>query len=464
MGLISSSNNKRHQQCMNLNRMYPSPNSSDSRTLKRAKFQSTSMNSTPLRSSPTSTGSRVSRYPNAVLPLHREVHAPCRSKKFGLLNISGTQKEIGKGRGNDALHNKYRVYQQAKDSALACIRLFEKRKEAAQVDTAGRNKEVYVIEDDDEEGPSIVTEQSLKGDDMALTGMHDFDAKDVVGFLQQSTPLVSESINSNLNVVYAERTLDTLSLSPEHPKKEPLVELVSLKPFVPLTKEEEDEVARAFSADRKKVLVTHYKSNIEITGGTFQCLRRGGWLNDKVIDLYLVLLKERERRKAKNSLQCHFFSTFFYTKLISGKNGYDFNSVRRWTSQKKLGYIPHECDKIFVPIHRTSHWCLAVINQKEKKFQYLDSLRGTDTQVLEVLARYFVDEVKDKTGKDTDVSSWEKEFVKDHPKQLNCYDCGMFMIKYADFYSRNMRLCFGQGDMPYFRLRTAKEILRLEAD
>ncbi|RYR76385.1 hypothetical protein Ahy_A01g000975 [Arachis hypogaea] len=394
MGLISSSNNKRHQQCMNLNRMYPSPSSSDSRTLKRAKFQSTSMNSTP-----TSTGSRVSRYPNAVLPLHREVHAPCRSKKFGLLNISGTQKEIGKGRGNDALHHKYRVYQQAKDSALACIRLFEKRKEAAQVYTAGRNKEVYVIEDDDEEGPSMVTEQSLKG-------MHDFDAKDVVGFLQQSTPLVSESINSNLNVVYAERMLDTLSLSPEHPKKEPLVELVSLKPFVPLTKEEEDEVARAFSADRKKVLVTHYKSNIEITGGTFQCLRPGGWLNDKVIDLYLVLLKERERRKAKNSLQCHFFSTFFYTKLISGKNGYDFNSVRRWTSQKKLGYIPHECDKIFVPIHRTSHWCLAVINQKEKKFQYLDSLRGKDTQVLEVLARYFVDEVKDKTGKDTDIEDW----------------------------------------------------------
>lgn len=34
-------------------------------------------------------------------------------------------------------------------------------------------------------------------------------------------------------------------------------------------------------------------------------------------------------------------------------------------------------------------------------------------------ARYFVDEVKDKTGKDIDVSTWEKEFVDDLPEQEN---------------------------------------------
>lgn len=35
-------------------------------------------------------------------------------------------------------------------------------------------------------------------------------------------------------------------------------------------------------------------------------------------------------------------------QLISGKNGYDFKSVRRWTSQKKLGYGLHECDKVII--------------------------------------------------------------------------------------------------------------------
>jgi sentrin-specific protease 1 len=34
-------------------------------------------------------------------------------------------------------------------------------------------------------------------------------------------------------------------------------------------------------------------------------------------------------------------------------------------------------------------------------------------------ARYFVDEVKDKTGEDIDISSWEKEFVEDLPGQKN---------------------------------------------
>lgn len=34
-------------------------------------------------------------------------------------------------------------------------------------------------------------------------------------------------------------------------------------------------------------------------------------------------------------------------------------------------------------------------------------------------ARYFIDEVKDKNGKDIDVSSWTLEFVEDLPVQEN---------------------------------------------
>lgn len=38
-------------------------------------------------------------------------------------------------------------------------------------------------------------------------------------------------------------------------------------------------------------------------------------------------------------------------------------------------------------------------------------------------ARYYVDEVKDKSGKDIDVSSWEQEYVEDLPEQENGYTC-----------------------------------------
>ncbi|PWA83228.1 cysteine proteinases superfamily protein [Artemisia annua] len=189
------------------------------------------------------------------------------------------------------------------------------------------------------------------------------------------------------------------------------------------------------------------------------------FFNHEVINVYLELLKERERREPKKFLKCHFFSTFFYRKLISERGGYDYKSVRRWTSQRKLGYSLLECDKIFVPVNKENkHWCLAVINKKEKKFQYLDSLGGIDKQVMGVLEQYIVDEVKDKNGEDIDVTSWKQEFVTDLPNQQNGFDCGVFMIKYADFYSRDIGLCFKQENMPYFRLRTAKEILKLRAD
>lgn len=48
--------------------------------------------------------------------------------------------------------------------------------------------------------------------------------------------------------------------------------------------------------------------------------------------------------------------------------------------------------KIFVPIHKGNHWCLAIINKKDKKFQYLDSLKGVDSQVLNVLVGSYLTE------------------------------------------------------------------------
>nr|CAD1829926.1 unnamed protein product [Ananas comosus var. bracteatus] len=238
------------------------------------------------------------------------------------------------------------------------------------------------------------------------------------------------------------------------------------EPFTPLTNEEENVVDSALDgANSREELVTHESSNIVITREILQCLRYGAWLNDEVINLYLELLKERERSQPNKFLKCQFFNTFFNKKLISGSNGYDFKAVRRWTTQRKLGYSLIECDKIFVPIHKEIHWCLAVVDVKDKKFQYLDSLGGIDIMVLRVLARYLMDEVKDKNAKQIDTSSRKQEVVDNLPLQKkNGWDCGMFMLKYADFYSRGLSLSFKQDDMTYFRRRTAKEILQLRAE
>jgi len=235
------------------------------------------------------------------------------------------------------------------------------------------------------------------------------------------------------------------------------------EPFVPLTDEDEEMVRQALNGkNSRERLALHEPSNIVITREILQCLNNKEWLNDEVINLYLDLLKERELREPRKFLKCHFFNTFFYKKLIS--SGYDYKAVRRWTTKRKLGYSLIDCDKIFVPIHKEVHWCLAVINIRDKKFQYLDSLGGMDKKVLSTLAKYIVDEVKDKSGQQMDVLSWKHEGVKNLPLQDNGWDCGMFMLKYIDFYSRDMDLIFGQKQMHYFRRRTAKEILSLRAE
>lgn len=261
-----------------------------------------------------------------------------------------------------------------------------------------------------------------------------------------------------------------LDLTNHSPKSDgvgdvPVLGSVYQELFAPLTDEEEIEVSYVLSDfNRDKVLVTHANSNIQITGQILQCLRPCGWLNDEVISLYLELLKEREKREPTRFLKCHFFNALFYDRLTSGEGGYDFKSVRRWTTQQKIGYTLIECDRVFVPIHKNMHWCLGVINKSDEKFQYFDSLKDMDFEVLQNLARYYVDEVKDKNAKDIDVSSWKMECVNDLPAQKNLWDCGMFMIKYTDFYSRGLGLYFDQDDMPYFRKRTTKEILRLKAE
>ncbi|KAM0901496.1 hypothetical protein ACQ4PT_019945 [Festuca glaucescens] len=193
--------------------------------------------------------------------------------------------------------------------------------------------------------------------------------------------------------------------------------------FIPLTAEEEEEVHDCLygSGSSSEVLVLHESSNIEVSKEKIRCLRPHGWLNDEVINLFLELLKERGIREPKRSLKCHFFNTFFYKKLACGKNGYDYKSVKRWTTRRKLGYELIECDKIFVPVHQNVHWCLAIINMKAKTLQYLDSLGGNDPRVPRMLARYIVEEVKDKSNKEVDINSWTEEVVDCIPLQQNGY-------------------------------------------
>ncbi|XP_015064757.1 ubiquitin-like-specific protease ESD4 [Solanum pennellii] len=515
MGALTCSSRKRGDDFFNSNYKTPLSVSSNVDHISKKPRLSPSMNQ--IQDHPFSRKSiaaRIFKYPSNITPIKREIHAPCRRLRRGS-NLKSDKM------GNFLTQQ----YDRAKRSAFETLRYVKKDKEVINIDDDEICEE-GVSEDSSvkELGTGVDAKMGLasgsglqwKESNGVVEIMDNPDAvKDMDrNFQVLSSSVVTVSDGGMLKVENAEKMLDTLSLSSKfdsastsssvppykklldsaekrndhlkrlqfhieytekrretqhllrpQKKEEYVKEDVIREPFMLLDEEEEAEVSRALSnSSRRKVLAKHENSNIDITGEILQCLRPGAWLNDEVINVYLELLKERERREPKKFLKCHFFNTFFYKKLISNKGGYNYQSVKRWTSQRKLGYCLFECDKIFVPIHKQVHWCLAVINKKDEKFQYLDSLGGTDQQVLEVLARYFIDEVKDKNGKYIDINSWKLEFVEDLPEQENGFDCGMFMLKYADFYSRDIGLCFSQEHMPYFRSRTVKEILRLKAE
>ncbi|KAL5218688.1 hypothetical protein ABZP36_019372 [Zizania latifolia] len=319
-------------------------------------------------------------------------------------------------------------------------------------------RDLTVVTTDDAEFPPVVVSRRIRDPRKAVLKVNSepYYKKALAKARSRDKRLSELSLQVNL----LEETLAELQKSTEVPKED-FSEL-----FIPLTAEEENEVHECLygRGSSTEVLALHEPSNIEVSREKFRCLRPCAWLNDEVINLYLELLKEREKREPKRFLKCHFFNTFFYKKLACGKNGYDYKSVKRWTTNRRLGYELIECDKIFVPVHRDIHWCLAIINIKEKAFQYLDSLGGVDHHVSRVLARYIAEEVKDKSNKEIDLNSWHEELVDYIPLQKNGYDCGMFMLKYIDFHSRGLSLSFSQENMEYFRKRTVKEILRLRAD
>ncbi|KAD4178559.1 hypothetical protein E3N88_27150 [Mikania micrantha] len=476
MGVLTSNRNKRDALCRS------SPSGSDYDHLHIAKKHKSSPCIGSTKTS-TSLVSRLSLYHQKFTPILRKIQVHCgfgfvggfmATLKRWLANSRGiiAQKSVFLHYMRNALSRKKSYAKKSATGRCKHVR-FEDENDSVEASVLKRQQIVPKYKELDQKRPSTscesVSELTNRKMLQSLSLNQDFDGMDVDVDEPLHKTLLHEynekhhiSLQSSKLNIKLPEAKHALHKQPSAAKKK---KDVRYDPFRPLTEEEQEMIYKALSySSRNEVLVTHANSNISITGEVLQCLSPQALLNDEVINVYLELLKERENRKPKKFIKCHFFNTFFYKKLISGHTGYDYKSVSRWTTQKKLGYSLLECDKIFVPIHKEMHWCLAVINKKEEKFQYLDSLGGADEKVLRMLAKYITDEVKDKTGECIDVASWEQEFVTDLPGQENGYDCGMFMIKYADFYSRGIGLCFSQEHMPYFRLRTAREILKLRAN
>ncbi|KAK9450556.1 uncharacterized protein V1518DRAFT_371733 [Limtongia smithiae] len=224
-----------------------------------------------------------------------------------------------------------------------------------------------------------------------------------------------------------------------------------------LTPEQQRTVDAALqSRDLGRTVVSAFR--IDISVGDLRTLGDRQWLNDNVIDFYLEMVTDRSRRHAaqrdRQFPKTFCYTTHFFTTLAS--KGY--LGVARWGKRKQLNM--GNIDYIFVPINvHNTHWCVSVINIKEKKFEYYDSLGGGPGGAFSHLMEYVANEARTQGVAMDDVDEWETVVAKDSPMQENGYDCGVFTCKTVEVLSRDVALTFSQKDMKRLRRRMVFEII-----
>lgn len=219
-----------------------------------------------------------------------------------------------------------------------------------------------------------------------------------------------------------------------------------------LSSDQRQLVQQYFAAANQKprdVVVEAYR--VELTYSDLATLRPGKWLNDNVMDMYLNTVSEEHPH-------VFTFTTHFFSRLE--EDGYA--AVKRWSVRKQLDvFVPA---KVFVPINRGNlHWTLAVIDNKNKKLVFYDSLpSGRGHNELQLLLTYLLGEAK-RMGR-AGIPDYELIPQGECPAQSNGSDCGVFVCEAITRLAAGKPLSHSQKSMPAIRERMAFTLINLRTN
>jgi len=212
------------------------------------------------------------------------------------------------------------------------------------------------------------------------------------------------------------------------------------------------------------------------------------WLDDKNIDTYFDLIKQRNAENGKYPT-VYAFGCYFFKMLYDSRMGH--KTVKEATGSVNI----FDFDLIFVPCLISLHWRLAVLDTRAKTLLLYDSRTHADNRTNELCLKkvaYFLKKeyhklrtdahplpeglseaelektkarinklTKDETIAYFQASEWTVKCVKtqDIPRQTNSSDCGVFILQYAEYLARRTTFDFNKSHMPYFRKRMTYESL-----
>jgi sentrin-specific protease 1 len=169
-----------------------------------------------------------------------------------------------------------------------------------------------------------------------------------------------------------------------------------------------------------------------------------------------VALGSRQDAPPTSRPRTYAFNSFFLPRLA--QKSYDYHGVRRWT--ERAGVDVAKLDLVLVPVNLSNyHWVLAAADIRGRELIYFDSMYGEDdSNVLETLARWLVDEMQDKHGakmaEEMNVPSWKRTVNPPYlPRQYDDGSCGLFTLYLADYLELGLTPDYSQDDMTILRKR-----------
>ena len=168
-------------------------------------------------------------------------------------------------------------------------------------------------------------------------------------------------------------------------------------------------------------------------------LENPGWLNDKIIDVYLSLL---EKECVNMGVKCFAFNTQFITKLRSvglpGKEDDFKKMISRYYRHVSFDLL----DAMIIPINVGDgrHWCIIIIDPRKQLIFFYDPLqRGVQrVSLLQMIKHYFRElfqyrsynvELNGKKFVSEFEIFWEDRFLI----QEDFICCGVYILSYARY-------------------------------
>ncbi|KAK9804895.1 hypothetical protein WJX72_010619 [[Myrmecia] bisecta] len=216
--------------------------------------------------------------------------------------------------------------------------------------------------------------------------------------------------------------------------------------------------------------------NFDIKRHNLPTLLENRELDDNYVNIYMDRVQARDtaRRGQPGADRWHFENSFLVAKLLlDGVSSrmpepYNYKDVCRWGRAEQLAHKGQasasvlDVDHIFFPVHlrEIRHWTAAVVSFKEKRFTYLDSLKGKRSDVLAALRRWVEDEHQEQKCDPPDFTEWRNTYPSNILEQHNSQDCGVFIAAYAELLGRGAPLegAFTQVDTLALRVKQTAEI------